>query len=196
MLLPGTYRLSIATTMAPGRERTMQYVDEASALVVFQVRPPEARERAGEAVLARRQLIDVSLLDPYSPGRVGLGSRDLQRFSVDVGRRDGAGERSDELCPVAGAAGDLQNVAIGQVLWDQLTQPGEIGLALRLVVDALVFLRARGVIRGEFGIGMCAHKARPSKCLTGSAEMSTPSRQRTFTAAVGLPAGSAASANG
>ena len=96
-----------------------------------------------------RRRIAIPLQQLNAIGRVGLGSRDLQNLLVHIERGQLLCSARDDLGPIARPAGEFKNLAAGEHLPDPGAQRGEIRLALRLGVDALVLSGALGVVLGE-----------------------------------------------
>ena len=109
-------------------------------------KPAKAASQPRQSVAGRE---GVGLGERDAPLRDRLLARDLEHRLVDVAGGDVDGRAGDELRPVARAARDLEDAAPREELRQALAQPGQLLLALGLVVDALVLPRALRVVGFE-----------------------------------------------
>jgi hypothetical protein len=118
-------------------------------VALLHVRPPEAGEGG---IAARGHAVEgdgIGLEELGASRGDALLARDLEHRVVDVARVHPLGGARDELRPVARAASDLEHGLAAEEHRHALAQPLELALALRLLVDLLVFGGAPGVVRLE-----------------------------------------------
>src|SRR5882762_7423822 len=114
--------------------------------------PPEGPQRAIEAPRQGWEQVsiaylerDLALLDPFA-------SSDLQHSFIDVESRDRASRGCGHFGPVTRAAGDLQDVTSCQRDSEEILEPLQFLLPLRLLINPFVFMSALRVVVDEGGL--------------------------------------------
>src|SRR5579859_5851106 len=96
------------------------------------MRPPESRQAAGEFPWECGQIVSILFAEGGLAVVNGLGTGNCQDLFVDVRGNNRRRRARQDLCPIAGAAGELENISLGKSPFDHGTQPPQISLTFRL----------------------------------------------------------------